>query len=106
VLVAAGSADPTAQGTSPASLEAWNLGETIRGRNPAWLVRGWEWAHPWPVQPATEIAGFVTQVEQADPRLASFRTQWGPAAQSLLEALARGLAADGGLALRFLSPGS
>jgi hypothetical protein len=46
----------------------------------------------------------VTEADAPDPRLASFREQWGPAAERLLTALARGLAADGGLALRFLGP--
>jgi hypothetical protein len=51
---------------------------------------------------ATDIAGFVTEYDAADWRLASFRSQWGPAAERLLTALARGIAADGGLVLRFL----
>ncbi|MEO8638492.1 MAG: SpoIID/LytB domain-containing protein [Chloroflexota bacterium] len=53
---------------------------------------------------ATEIAGFLTESDATDWRLTSFRSQWGPAAERLLSALARGLAADGGLVLRFRSP--
>jgi Stage II sporulation protein len=53
---------------------------------------------------ATEIAGFLTEVDGSDPRLAGFRSQWGPAAGRLLTVLARRLAADGGLFLRFRVP--
>jgi hypothetical protein len=53
---------------------------------------------------ATEIAGFLIETDATDWRLASFRSQWGPAAEKLLAALARGFAADGGLVLRFRSP--
>lgn len=51
---------------------------------------------------ATDIAGFLTKSDATDWRLASFRAQWGPVAERLLAALARGVAADGGLVLRFL----
>jgi len=53
---------------------------------------------------ATDIAGFVTESDTPDWRLATFRSQWGPAAERLLAALTRGFAADGGLVLRFWSP--
>jgi hypothetical protein len=53
---------------------------------------------------ATDIAGFLTESDTPDWRLATFRSQWGPAAERLLAALARGFAADGGLVLRFWSP--
>ena len=53
---------------------------------------------------ATDIAGFVTESDAADWRLATFRSQWGPAAERLLTALTRGFAGDGGLVLRFWSP--
>jgi hypothetical protein len=102
VLVSAGSEGPSA---SAGSLAAWEMGRQVRDRNPAWLEHAWEWALVWPVQQATDVAGFVTEVESVDPRLATFRTQWGPAAERLLQSLARGLA-DGGLAFRFVSPRS
>jgi hypothetical protein len=57
------------------------------------------WAHAWQDHPATDVAGFVGAPDSADPRLASFRDQWGPAAERLLAALAGWLAANGGLAL-------
>ena len=53
---------------------------------------------------ATEIAGFVTEVDGSDPRLAGFRSMWGPAAGRLLTVLARRMAADGGMFLRFRVP--
>jgi hypothetical protein len=53
---------------------------------------------------ATEIAGFLTEVDGSDPRLAGFRSQWGSAAGRLLTVLARRLVADGGLFLRFRVP--
>jgi hypothetical protein len=53
---------------------------------------------------ATDIAGFVTESDTPDWRLAVFRSQWGPAAERLLTALTRGFAADGGLVLRFWNP--
>jgi hypothetical protein len=53
---------------------------------------------------ATAIAGFVTESDATDWRLVTFREQWGPAAERLLNAVARGFAADGGLVLRFWSP--
>lgn len=71
--------------------------------DPAALA-GWVWAFAWPDHSATEVAGFVTEVDARDPRLVTFRALWGPAAQRLLAALARGIAADGGLALGFLAP--
>jgi hypothetical protein len=106
LLVAAGSEDPTAQAAFRGSLEPWDLGRVARGRHLEWLERGWAWAPTRPGGSATEVAGFVTDVDPPDPRLTSFRAQWGPAAQRLLQALARGLAADGRLALRFLAPRS
>jgi hypothetical protein len=108
-------ADPTsalvsASGVDPSvvagSLAEWEMGRQIRARNPAWLEHDWEWAVATPIQLATDVAGFVTKVESVDPRLASFRAQWGAAAERLLQALVSGLAADGGLAFRFLSPRS
>ncbi|MGZ6256670.1 MAG: SpoIID/LytB domain-containing protein [Candidatus Limnocylindria bacterium] len=53
---------------------------------------------------ATDIEGFVTEYSSPDSRLETFRTLWGPAAERLLAALARGLASDGGLVLRFVGP--
>ena len=53
---------------------------------------------------ATDIAGFVTESDAPDWRLATFRSQWGPAAERLLASLTRGFAAEGGLVLRFRSP--
>jgi hypothetical protein len=103
VLVSAGSEDPT---VGAAALADWEAGRQVRARNPAWLEHEWEWAVAWPVQPATDVAGFVTEVDPVNPRLASFRAQWGSAAGRLFEALVSGLAADGGLAFRFLSPRS
>jgi hypothetical protein len=103
LLVSAGSEDPN---VSPGSLAAREMGRQVRARNPAWLERSWEWAPAWPVQPATDVAGFVTELESLDPRLATFRAQWGPAAERLLQALASGLGDDGGLAFRFLPPPS
>lgn len=50
---------------------------------------------------ATDIAGFVTEVNGPDPRLAGFRTQWGADAERLLMDLTRRFAAGGGLVLRF-----
>ena len=50
---------------------------------------------------ATDIAGFVTQVNGPDPDLAGFRSQWGAAAERLLTDLTRRFAAGGGLVLRF-----
>ncbi|MEX0625451.1 MAG: SpoIID/LytB domain-containing protein [Chloroflexota bacterium] len=50
---------------------------------------------------ATDIAGFVTEVDGPDRRLAGFRSQWGAAAERLLTSLTRGFAAHGGLVLRF-----
>jgi hypothetical protein len=52
----------------------------------------------------SEIAGFVTERDSLDPRLEAFRTLWGPAAERLLAALARGFASEGGLVLRFVGP--
>jgi hypothetical protein len=53
---------------------------------------------------ATDIAGFVTERGSPDARLATFRALWGPAAERLLDALARGVASDGWLVFRFVSP--
>ena len=53
---------------------------------------------------ATEVEGFITESDATDWRLATFREQWGLAAERLLTALAHGFAADGGLVLRFWSP--
>ncbi len=105
VIIEAGVQDPTALAAFRGVLEPWELGPVARSRNLEWLERGWEWVHVWPDHPATEIAGFVTERDAPDPRLASFRALWGPAAQRLLTALARGFAA-GGLALRFPAPRS
>lgn len=58
------------------------------------------WAHVWHDHPASDVAGFTTALDSLDPRLTSFRSQWGPAAERLLAALAGWLAANGGLALR------
>jgi len=52
----------------------------------------------------SDVAGFVTERDSLDRRLATFRSLWGPAAERLLAALARGLASDGGLVLRFVDP--
>ncbi|MBA3689742.1 MAG: hypothetical protein H0W81_13100 [Chloroflexi bacterium] len=52
---------------------------------------------------ATDIEGFVIEPEATDWRLISFRLQWGPAAERLLTALTCGMAAEGGLVLRFRS---
>ena len=72
----------------------------------------------WPYHAATDIAGFLIDDsgdatattlaagEVTDPRLTSFRLLWGAATQRLVTALIHGLAADGGLALRLLPPGS
>ncbi|MDP9467475.1 MAG: hypothetical protein M3P32_01870 [Chloroflexota bacterium] len=57
------------------------------------------WAHAWRDHPATDVAGFVTSSDVSNPRLASFRAQWGPAAERLLAALVGWLATNGGLAL-------
>jgi stage II sporulation SpoD-like protein len=104
VVVEAGDDDPTAAAVFQGVVEPWDLEPTARGRHLEWLERGWAHAYAWADHPATEVAGFVTEVDPPDPRLASFRTQWGPAAERLLSALARGLGADGGIALRFLGP--
>lgn len=104
VVVEAGDEDPTSLAAFRGVLEGWDLDTTARSRHLAWLERGWAVAYAWPVGPATEIAGFVIEANATDSRLVGFRQQWGPAAERLLAALARGLAADGGLALRFLGP--
>lgn len=104
VVVEAGDDDPTALATFQGVVEPWTLDPTARGRHLEWLERGWARAYAWADHPATEVAGFVTEVDAPDPRLATFRTEWGPAAERLLSALARGLGADGGIALRFLGP--
>jgi hypothetical protein len=104
VLVGAGDEDPTALASFRGVLQPWELQPVARSRHLEWLERGWAVAYAWPVRSATEIAGFVVDAEPVDPRLASFREQWGPAAERLLSALATGLVSDGGLALRFLGP--
>jgi hypothetical protein len=106
VIIEAGAQDPTAIGAFRGVLEPWELGPLARSRNLAWLERGWEWAYVWPDHPATEIAGFVTERNTPDPRLATFSALFGQAAERLLTALAHGFAADGGLALRFAPPGT
>jgi hypothetical protein len=103
-VVEAGDADPTSLGAFRGSPEPWDLEPMARSRHLAWLERGWAVGYAWPDRPATEIAGFLIEVDPVDPRLAAFREQWGPAAERLLSALAQGLVADGGLALRFLGP--
>jgi hypothetical protein len=52
----------------------------------------------------SDIAGFITARDSLDPRLATFRSLWGPAAERLLAALAHGFASEGGLVLRFVGP--
>jgi hypothetical protein len=104
VVVEAGDDDPTALAAFQGVVEPWDLEPTARGRHLEWLDRGWARAYAWVDHPATDVAGFVTEFDPPDPRLASFRTQWGPAAERLLSALARGLGGDGGIALRFLGP--
>lgn len=106
MLVEAGNDDPTALAAFRGTMQPWDLGAMARSRHLEWLERGWTWVFVWPDHPATEIAGFVTQVDSPDPRLASFRADWGPAAERLLAALARGLAGEGSLALGFLAPRS
>jgi len=102
VVVKPGNDDPTALG----AFDPWELGAVVRSRNPGWFDRAWESVHMWSFHLATEVAGFLTSADAPDPRLASFRAQWGAAAQRLLTALASGFAADGALALRFPPPGS
>ncbi len=104
VVVEAGDADPTALGAFRGIPESWDLEPVARSRHLAWLERGWAVGYAWPARPATEIAGFVIEVDVIDPRLAGFREQWGPAAERLLSALTQGLVADGGLALRLFGP--
>ena len=98
VVVAAGGEDPTARRV--------DLGMVASGRHVAWFERGWDWSFAWPNHAATEVAGFVTEMDAPDPRLASFGARWGAATQDLLRALARGFAANGGLALGLLAPRS
>jgi hypothetical protein len=102
VVVEAGADDPTAVGAFSGVLEAWDMGPTARSRHLEWPDRGWTWGYAWSDVSVSGIAGFVTEVDPPDPRLAGFRSLWGPAAERLLTALARGFAADGGLALLFL----
>ncbi len=102
LVVEAGGGDPTGSGAFSGVLEAWDLATVARSRHLEWLDRGWTSGYAWSHAPATDVAGFVTEVALPDPRLASFRSLWGPAAERLLTALARGFAADGGLALPFL----
>ncbi|MDQ2854014.1 MAG: hypothetical protein M3R32_04055, partial [Chloroflexota bacterium] len=98
VMVAAGSEDPSAHDTA--------LGTVAGTKHLAWLERGWDWSFAWPNHSATEVAGFVTETDAPDPRLASFKGQWGAATQDLLRALARGFAANGGLAFGLPAPRS
>lgn len=105
LLIAAGNVG-AAQAASLGAIARWEVGRMVRARNPGWLDREWEWDVASPVQSATEVAGFVTAVDEPDPRLAAFRAEWGPAAERLLHALACGFAVDGVLAFRFLSPRS
>ncbi|MEP6807215.1 MAG: SpoIID/LytB domain-containing protein [Chloroflexota bacterium] len=100
VIVEAGSVDPTA-----GALQTWELGSAVRSRNPQWLEHAWGWIETSSNNAATDVAGFVTQVDTPDSRLTSFHAQWGPAAERLLAALLRGLRDDVGLAVRFLAPG-
>lgn len=104
MVVEAGDEDPTALGSFRGVLQPWELGRIAGSRHLEWLERGWAVGYAWPVRSAVEIAGFVTEAEPIDPRLAGFREQWGPAAERLLWALATGLVGNGGLAFRFLGP--
>ncbi len=106
VAVEAGDDDPIALAAFRGTVQTWDLGAMARSRHLEWLERGWSGVFLWPDHPATEIAGFVTHVDSPDPRLASFRAEWGPAAERLLAALARGLAGEGGLELGFVAPSS
>ena len=106
LTVAAGGQEPSALAVFRGVLEPWEFSPVARNRNLSWLERGWELAHVWPDHPAIQIAGFVTERDARDPRLAGFSAMWGPAVQRLLTALAHGLAVDGGLALRFPMPRS
>ena len=65
-----------------------------------------QWATAWPDRSPIEVAGFVTERGPTDPRLAQFRALWGPAAERLLVALARGLAVEAGVALGAGAPRS
>jgi hypothetical protein len=103
VVVEAGG-DPTALMSFRGARAPWDLDATARGRHLEWLDRGWTWGFAWPDRSATQVAGFVTEVDPPDPRLMAFRSQWGPAAQRLLTALTLGFAAEGGLALTFPGP--
>ena len=104
IVVQPGDDDPTATVTAD-SATAWDGTDVARMRLLAWLEQDAAEQAP-EYHPATEVAGFVTFTLPEDPRLVAFRTQWGPAAQRLLDALARGLGTDGGLALRFPAPRS
>ena len=57
------------------------------------------WVHAWQDHPATEVAGFLTSPDEADPQPTVGGGDWGPAAERLLAALVGWLAANGGLAL-------
>jgi hypothetical protein len=104
VVVEAGGDDPSALMSFRGAPGQWDLDATARGRHLEWLERGWTWGFTWLDRSATQVAGFVTEVDPPDPRLAAFRSQWGPAAQRLLTALTLGFAAEGGLALTFRGP--
>jgi hypothetical protein len=104
VLVEADDEHPTALGSFSGVLQPWELEPMARSRHLEWLERGWAVGYAWADRSGIAIAGFVIEVAPMDPRLASFREQWGPAAERLLSALATGLVSDGGLALRFLAP--
>ncbi|MEP7040483.1 MAG: SpoIID/LytB domain-containing protein [Chloroflexota bacterium] len=104
VIVGAANEDPTALEGFRGVPEPWELEVMARSRHLEWLERGWAWGYASVHGSAMDVAGFVTEVDPPDPRLTSFRELWGPAAERLLTALAHGLAADGGLALRFLGP--
>lgn len=106
VVVAAGTEDPTAMASFRGTVEPWELSVVARSRHLAWLERGWVWVFVWPDHPASEVAGFVTEKLAIDPRLASFRAEWGPAAERLLSALAHGIAGERGITLGFLAPRS
>jgi hypothetical protein len=79
VIVKAGARDPTAPTGVMGPLEVW--------------------AYAWQDHPATEVAGFVTSSDAADPAQRGDRAGWGPAAERLLAALVAWLVANGGLAL-------
>jgi len=103
IVVEAGDGDPTTLDAPGAVRPAWLVEAMACSRQLDPVERAWT-CERRSYASATEIAGFVTERDSPDPRLASFRALWGPAAERLLSALTSGLAADGGLALRFLPP--